>query len=199
VHVRILAGVGAWLLGASTATAGSLLAVSLLGQGIAASPGQQLTADAVNQALARESPDPGEASEVATQPRQPSVRTSPATRPTPTAVSPPVPASPAPSVASPVPHAVTSPAQQATAGTVLTSRGGTVLAECREAGAYLASWSPTQGYEATNVTRGPATTARVVFESGASSVTMIVSCPGGPGGTPVASSSVSGWGGGPDE
>jgi hypothetical protein len=202
VHVRILAGVGAWLLGASTATAGSLLAVSLLGQGIAASPGQQLTADAVNQALAHESPDPGEASEIATQPPQPPVRTSPATRraATRTAVSPPVPASPAPSVATPVPHAVTSPAQQATAGTVLTSRGGTVLAECREAGAYLVSWSPTQGYEASNVTRGPATTARVVFESDARSVTMIVSCPGGPGGTPVASSSVSGWGGGaPDE
>ena len=46
MHVRILAGVGAWLLGAGTATAGSLLAVSLLGQGIADSPGQQLTAAA---------------------------------------------------------------------------------------------------------------------------------------------------------
>ena len=58
--MRILAGVGAWLLGAGTATAGSLLAVSLLGQGIAASPGQQLTAAAVSRALARESRDPGQ-------------------------------------------------------------------------------------------------------------------------------------------
>ena len=41
------------------------------------------------------------------------------------------------------------------AGTVLTSQGGTVLAECRPAGAYLVSWSPTQGYEADDVARGP--------------------------------------------
>ena len=53
-----LSGVGAWLLGAGAATAGSLLAVSLLGQGIAASPSQQLTAAAVNQALARQSRGP---------------------------------------------------------------------------------------------------------------------------------------------
>ena len=52
VQMRILAGVGAWLLGAGTATAGSLLAVSLLGQGIADSPGQQLTTAAVKSALA---------------------------------------------------------------------------------------------------------------------------------------------------
>ena len=59
--MRILAGVGAWLLGAGTATAGSLLAVSLLGQGIADSPGQQLTTAAVNRALARENQDAGDA------------------------------------------------------------------------------------------------------------------------------------------
>jgi hypothetical protein len=71
---------------------------------------------------------------------------------------------------------------------VLTSQGGTVLAECRPAGAYLMSWSPTQGYEATGVVRGPATTARVIFESDANSVTMVVSCPAGGSGAPVASS-----------
>ena len=69
--MRILAGVGAWLLGAGTATAGSLLAVSLLGQGIADSPGQQLTAAAVNRALAREAQDaqPGRAHQTARPPR----------------------------------------------------------------------------------------------------------------------------------
>jgi hypothetical protein len=54
VHRRILFGVAAWLLGAATATAGSLLAISLLGQGITGSSGQLLTQDAVNRALGSE-------------------------------------------------------------------------------------------------------------------------------------------------
>jgi serine/threonine-protein kinase len=82
---------------------------------------------------------------------------------------------------------------------VLTSAGGTVLAECLAAGTYLVSWSPTQGYETSDVTRGPAATARVVFESAAKSVTMTLTCPAGPGGRPVASSSSGSWGGGHDE
>jgi len=47
-------GVGAWLLGVGAATAGSLLAVSLLGQGIAPATSQQLSAATVTQALANE-------------------------------------------------------------------------------------------------------------------------------------------------
>jgi hypothetical protein len=188
--MRILAGVGAWLLGVGAATAGSLLAVSLLGQGIADRPGQQLTAAAVNQALAREAHD---ASEAGGRTARPPVRTSPATRAAATrpAASPAAAAPPAP----PASRTVASPA----AGTVLTSWGGTVLAECRPAGAYLVSWSPVQGYEATDVTRGPVTTARVVFESDANSVTVTVSCPDGAAGAPVASSHVRPWGGGTDE
>jgi len=54
VHMRVVAGVGAWLLGVGAATAGSLLAVSLLGQGIATNTSQQLTAAAVQNALAAE-------------------------------------------------------------------------------------------------------------------------------------------------
>jgi hypothetical protein len=61
----------------------------------------------------------------------------------------------------------------------------------------LVSWSPTQGYEATGVVRGPAATASVVFNSSANSVTMVVSCPGGAGGgTPTASSYIHPSGGG---
>ena len=196
--MRILAGVGAWLFGAGTATAGSLLAVSLLGQGIAASPSQQLTGAAVNRALARESRGPGQDVPSAT----PSpVRTSPTARPaaTRTTASRPVRVATASPTATAAPPAAASPGLQAAAGTVLTSAGGTVLAECQVAGAYLVSWSPTQGYEASDVTRGPAATARVVFESAAKSVTMTVTCPDGPGGRPVASSSNGSWGGGHDE
>jgi serine/threonine-protein kinase len=196
--MRILAGVGAWLFGAGTATAGSLLAVSLLGQGIAASPSQQLTGAAVNRALARESRDPGQG--VVPAPPSP-VHTSGTARPaaTRTTASRPVRVSPASSTASAAPSAVISPGPQAAAGTVLTSAGGTVLAECLAAGTYLVSWSPTQGYETSDVTRGPAATARVVFESAAKSVTMTLTCPDGPGGRPVASSSSGSWGGGHDE
>ena len=194
MHVRILAGVGAWLLGAGTATAGSLLAVSLLGQGIAASPGQQLTADAVNRALAREAHD---ASEAAT-------RTAPSPARTP-AVTSPAAASPAASPAAqeptapPATTAASWAAASPSAGTVLTSPGGSVLTECRPAGAYLVSWSPVQGYEAEDVIRGPVSTARVVFDSDANSVTVTVTCPDGTAGAPVAASHIRPWGGGTDE
>ena len=204
MHARILAGVGAWLLGAGAATAGSLLAVSLLGQGIAASPGQQLTADAVNQARAREAHD---ASAAATSTAPPPVPTTPATRPAatrPAATSPAAsqaaPAPPAPSAAAAAPAAAPAvSAASPSAGTVLTSLGGSVLAECRPAGAYLVSWSPVQGYQADHVARGPAVTARVVFESSANSVTVTVTCPDGAAGAPVAASYIRPWGGGTDE
>jgi len=194
-----MAGVGAWLLGVGTATAGSLLAVSLLGQGIAASPGQQLTADAVNQALAREAYD---ASAAATRTAPPPVPTPPATRPAATspAASQAAPAPPAPSAPAAAPAAAPAvPAATPSAGTVLTSLGGSVLAECRPAGAYLVSWSPVQGYQADDVARGPAATARVVFESSANSVTVTVTCPDGAAGAPVATSYIRPWGGGTDE
>jgi hypothetical protein len=192
--MRILAGVGAWLLGAGAATAGSLLAVSLLGQGIADSPGQQLTTAAVKSALAAEAREARLARPAGAQSTHPWAPTSSATRP---AASRPsviqsVPATPA------VSRTVASPSPQAATGTVLTSQGGTVLAECRSAGAYLVSWSPTQGYEATGVIRGPATTARVIFDSDANSVTMVVSCPNGAG-VPTASTYIHPNGGGTDE
>ena len=199
MHARILAGVGAWLLGAGAATAGSLLAVSLLGQGIAASPGQQLTANAVNQALAREAHD---ASAAATRTAPPPVSATPATSPAATspAASRAAPTPPAPSATAAAPAAAPAvPAASPSAGTVLTSLGGSVLAECRPAGAYLVSWSPVQGYQADDVARGPATTARVVFESSANSVTVTVTCPDGAAGAPVAASYIRPWGGGTDE
>lgn len=199
MHVRILAGVGAWLLGVGAATAGSLLAVSLLGQGIAESPGQQLTTAAVNRALAREA---REASQAARAGSPPASSPAPSSRRTGPAAPRPAETQPAGGTASATPapsRAAASPSAQAGVGTVLTSPGGTVLAECRQAGAYLVSWSPVQGYEASSVARGPATQARVVFESGAETVTMTVTCPDGTAGVPVATSDAHGWGAGGDE
>jgi serine/threonine-protein kinase len=71
---------------------------------------------------------------------------------------------------------------------VLTSQGGTVVAECLSTGTYLVSWSPTQGYDVGSVARGPAATAQVTFDSGANTVTMVVSCTAG---TPTATTTVS--------
>ena len=188
MHFRILAGVGAWLLGAATATAGSLLAVSLLGQGIADSPGQQLTAAAINSALASQASEAGQTGTgqagqqgaPAGRPGQatagPQVPASPATRP---ATTRPAATRPAPAGTRPAAARPTTPGTQAGSGTVLTSPGGTVLAQCRPGGAFLVSWSPAQGYQADSVTRGPAATAQVIFESSARSVTMVVSCQAG--------------------
>jgi hypothetical protein len=206
VRMRVLAGVGAWLLGVGAATAGSLLAVSLLGQGIAASTSQQLTSAAVNNALAAEASEEQEADLATTgspgpspsvtrseqaQPyrRQPETgATSPgenaarASRSRPTSL----PGAPATASATP-------------SSTVLTSVGGTVVADCRPAGAYLVSWSPTAGYEIGLVVRGPASIAHVAFSTAANSVTMMVSCSTGvPTVSNIVNNPGSGGGGGDD-
>ena len=195
MRTRILIGIGAWLLGVATATGGSLLVVSRLGEGIAGSPGQQLTVSMVNRALA---------SETAEKPAPvPSIRlggtATPITRP----------ATPPPSAlpsASPIPQPTSGTGGTGstsgtggtggTGGTVLTSSGGTVVAGCQAADAYLLSWSPQQGYEAGGVVRGQAATAQVVFTSDTRVVTMVVSCSGG---VPSAATHVSGGPTGGDE
>jgi hypothetical protein len=212
--MRIAVGVGAWLVGVGAATGGSLLAVSLLGQGIAASNSQQLTPAAVSRALASEASDPslpaqGTASlRIATpSPTQSSRARPPVTSPPQTEATPSGrPASARPTAshrphptgsASPTPTPTPAPTHTTQAPTVLTSQGGSVVAECLPGGAYLLSWSPTQGYEAGQVLRGPAPTAQATFESDANSVLMVVSCSTG---VPVATTTVtSGDDGGHDE
>jgi hypothetical protein len=176
VSARFLAGVGAWLLGAGAATGGSLLAVSVLGQGLAPAPSQQLTVAAVNRALA------SEAAEATPSP-------SPPQPPVSTSATPLAPHPKKSSTAPPVPPP--SPSPQPTT-TVLASTGGTVIAGCQLAGAYLYSWSPAQGYEARNVVRGPAATAKVTFTSSRRQVVMVISCSSG---VPAASTKVTNWGG----
>jgi hypothetical protein len=203
--MRVVAGVGAWLLGVGAATAGSLLAVSLLGQGIATSTSQQLTESAVQRALAVEATETQGAGPAATT-GSPSPTPS-AARPHQARLSqagqeneatPSTQASRSPAASSPSAQPTATPSS-----TVLSSQGGSVVTQCRPAGAYLLSWSPAPGYEVSAVSRGPAPTARVIFNSVANSVTMRVSCATG---TPTATSTVAsswgeggGGGGGPDE
>jgi hypothetical protein len=216
--MRIAVGVGAWLLGVGAATGGSLLAVSLLGQGIATSNSQQLTPAAVARALASEASDPSLPAQGSGSPRvaTPSPARSSRTHPELPATSPPQtevtpsgrPASASPTAshrprpsrsASPTPTPSPAPTQTTQAPTVLTSQGGSVVAECVPGGAYLLSWSPTQGYEGGQVVRGPAPTTQVTFDSTANSVLMVVSCSTG---VPVATTTVTpgdDGGGGHDE
>lgn len=168
MQARLLIAAG-WLLGAGTATSISLLAVSLLGQGIISSPGQQLTVAAVNQALASETSKPPD-----THPaRSPRGKAPAVPDPSPSRM-------PSPSARPPDSRqAADRPAGQ---GKVLTSAGGTVVAGCPPDGAYLSWWSPQPGFEVAFVYRGPAPMAKAVFRSDRDSVTMVISCHDG---TPV--------------
>jgi len=196
-------GVGAWLLGVGAATAGSLLAVSLLGQGIAPATSQQLSAATVTQALANETnvPTPVTASLPApTRSATHRHKTQPSATPLPQTAgnlpASPAPAEPAGPAGTPPPVNMPTPAaptRTGSASTVLSSQGGTVVAECQSAGVYLVSWSPAQGYEADTVVRGPAATAKVTFDSIANSVTITVSCATG---VPTASTTGGAGGGG---
>jgi hypothetical protein len=181
VRARILIAVSAWLLGAVTATGGCLMAVSLLGAGfgVSGNSSQQLNNAAVLRGLAtrpRQSPAPSATPSHAARAR-PVRRSVHAALPTPSP--------------SPTPTPAPAPAQSSTAaGTPLTSQGGTVVATCESAGAYLISWSPAPGYAVAQgqVVRGPAAVASVTFNAGTATVTMNVSCSGG---TPSSSTSSS--------
>jgi len=179
-------GVGAWILGIGAATAGSLLAVSLLGQGIAPVRNQQLNAAAVNRALSAEAGEtsaavvsPPALTPSQARPRKTQSPTTPRPQTTPSAWPSTSWSAPA-STAAPTSSMAATPAPASpSASKVLTSQGGTVVAECLGSNAYLVSWTPTQGYEVGRVTRGPAATAQATFEGITNSVTMSVSCAAG--------------------
>ncbi len=80
---------------------------------------------------------------------------------------------------------------------MLTSQGGTIVASCAGARAYLVSWSPQQGFGAADVVRGPATNVQVTFIAGQFEVTMVVSCAAGtPTSTTTSVRPAGGTGGG---
>ncbi len=202
MHRRILFGVAAWLLGAATATAGSLLAVSLLGQGITGGTGPLLTPG-------RGEPGAGQRVGGADRDahwfrdgrhcggigRQTRVASSGSASPS-AAASPSGtgPSDTAPSSTAPATPAASTDGTPEGGGTVLTSHGGDVVASCQAGGAYLDSWSPAQGFVVGDVRRGPAQTAKVTFDpaagSGVSGVTMLVSCSAG-----IPSATTHTWGG----
>jgi len=102
--------------------------------------------------------------------------------------------SPDPSPAKATPSAPASGA--APTETLLSSAGGSVVAECRPAGAFLLSWSPQSGYATDSVVRGPAATAQVQFETATQEVSMVVSCAGSVPSASVSTEANDGGGGG---
>ena len=199
MHHRILFGCAAWLLGAATATAGSLLAVSLLGQGITGASGPLLTQDVVNRALTSETAEPAATAPASRRPSGAAVGRAATPGGTPSAPGPAVSSPGATPVPSPSASPRSTPGGTAPPGTtppgtavpgttvpgttVLGSPGGDVVADCLPSGAYLSAWSPAQGYLVGAVDRGPAQAVRVTFEPAArfgdSAVTMVVSCSAG--------------------
>jgi hypothetical protein len=158
-----LIGLGAWLLGAVTATTGSMIAVSELANGLLGTQSQQLGGATANADLTVGSDSPSPAAALAA-----SASASASHRPARVRHS----ASPSPSAAA-----------QSPAGTLLESGDGSVMASCQSGAAYLLYWSPDQGFQAEDVTRGPAAITSVTFRGPAGSVVVRVSCSAG---TPVA-------------
>lgn len=160
---------------AVVATTGGALA---LARGVFSKPSQQPARPAA--ALAAQAPSANSGHATApTSSSAPKPKSSPT--PTPTAAPTPKPAKSA--ATGPSAPAASSAAPQPTAGTLLTSAGGSVEASCKPGGAYLISWSPAQGYEVGDVVRGPAAVASIQFERLTTELDMTVSCSSG---TPVA-------------
>ncbi len=159
-------GVSAWLVGAVTATAGSMIATSELAHGLLGQQTQQLGGATVSadldsgSGIASTSPAVSSASSAAAS--QPAAKVRHARRPS---------------------AAASSTAGQNPAGTLLESGDGSVMAACQPGGAYLLYWSPDQGFQADDVFRGPAPVTSVTFRGPAASIVMRVSCAAG---VPVA-------------
>jgi hypothetical protein len=167
VRSRVLLGVGAWLLGAASATAGSLYAVGQLGNSLLAVSTKQISVAMVNSDLAQEN----------------ARRAVPLPNPT-------HPSGPKHIKTSPAPGHSASPVTGLSAGTLLTSPDGSAEAICTASGAYLSYWSPQPGFEVDDVVRGPAAVASVIFRGASSGIKMNVSCNGG---VPVKRLVNAGW------
>jgi hypothetical protein len=170
VRSRILLGVSAWLLGAVSATAGSLYAVDQLGEGLLAQHSKEISVATVNAELALENSDKSGS----------------------------VTPSPSPSARHPAPRARHSstprPAHPVRpASKLLTSSGGTAAASCTNGLAHLLYWSPGQGFEVDDVNAGPSRVANVSFTNSSGGVVLHVTC--GAGGVPQAHVSPLSWGG----
>jgi hypothetical protein len=161
----MLIGASAWLLGAVTATAGSMIAVNQLAHGLFNQPAQLLGSAATADLDHDSSGQPAGGSPIVKPAASSAARRPAASQ----------------SIRHPAPASSPSPTSQL--GTLLVSPDGSVTAECLPAGAHLLSWIPDQGFQADEANPGPAAVASVTFRGVGSTVVVRVSCRGG---TPVA-------------
>ncbi|WP_370376251.1 hypothetical protein [Catenulispora sp. GAS73] len=195
MRAKVSVGVGAWIVGATTATGLSLFAVSYLGDAPHNPQGDTLSVSEVNRALASATATPDGSSADSAPPGP--AGTSPV-RPTPSdsasgtssgtpsglpstgpAASNTAPSSTAGSHPWLAPTGSTGSTAAHTVERRLSVDGGSVLAQCQGSAAYLVSWSPAQGYLADGVQRGPARFATVVFVGAANRMEVRVACPAG--------------------
>jgi hypothetical protein len=178
---RVLIGASAWLLGALTATGGSLYAVNLLGQGLLEQHSKQVSVAMVNAELALETSQ--------------HAGVLPSASPGPSALQASGTSAPgAPDKAKPLPSRRASASGGGAAARLLTSSGGTAEATCRNGLAHLLFWSPAQGFDVSGQRPGPASVASVTFTDSSGGVTMRVACTSS--GVPVTHNSSFQWGGG---
>ena len=129
--------VAGWLAVAILSTGVTLAAVSSIGTGIFGSSAGPLDRQAIDEALATQSP--------AAEPTSPP---SPAPEPTGS------------------PTTEPAPTEEGTEPSVITSAGGTVVARCSADGLVeLLSWSPAQGFRVDKADHAPAREVEVEFES----------------------------------
>jgi hypothetical protein len=140
----------AWSIGAATSIGVGLLALSLVDGTFEDGSGQLAGTDTVVPA----EPPPTTASPLAS-PSHPTRAPSDSASPTPT------------------------PARSGGTPRQLTSTGGSVVARCYGADAYLLYWTPAPGYQARDVMRGPAATARLEFEGRAGEYHLTIQCVNG--------------------
>jgi len=169
-------GVSAWLLGALSATAGSLYAVDQLGQGLLEQHAGRISVAMVNAELAREN---------VSQAPGPSLSPSPSAAPR--------------YSRTPQKRAASAPIRRparhvpANAGKLLNSAGGTAAATCQNGLAHLLYWSPQQGFAVHHVQAGPTSVAEVSFTDSSGGVVLHVTCSSG---VPAAHVSTFQWGDG---
>jgi len=190
---------GLWVLFTAVAVTSGLLAVALVGQAVTSSSGPVLSAAEVTAQLngahasgaptASSTPGGHHSSGHSTKSGKPSQPTSRATG-TSTATTSPSGKPTATTSTQPPKPSHTRSGPSSTVRTI-SSRGGTVVAECTANRVYLRTWSPFNGYRVADVRRGPAAEAEIQFVNAASEVNLHVRCSGG---VPVGSQEVSGDG-----
>ncbi|MGI5148657.1 septum formation initiator [Plantactinospora sp. CA-294935] len=155
---RTLLAVAGWLLAALVATGTGLAAVQVIGAGLTGPAGEVRSPDEVARALAA-TPPPSAPGAVPPGGPTPSGGTA-SVAPTPSA-------------------APGSPAGADDARRLVSTPGGTVVAECDGRRVWLTAWTPAQGYRVGEVERGPDDDAEVTFHGSGGRIEVEVECVAG--------------------